>query len=329
MAEGATNDRPLPIEHTSLAPASVNPRPASHRRISLGAVVIGVLVALVAQVLLGLLGVALGAAGLEAARGAGAFRVGAGLWWVASGLVALFAGGWVAAKLAGPSRRRYGSLHGILTWGITTLFSLYLMTTSAGGLVAGPWASMNRGVSMDGDGQRIAFVDEPGATPETAERLNLEGLRIEIRRLLQQSTGESATGSLSQSEAEVLVVAQALLDPSPEVADTAKGREDVVTALVGRAAMSREEAERTVADWERIYRASGPATVGMAEPEEAQASGFMGYAVAGAVIWTLVALIATAIAAVLGGKVGSRFSPSSGLPSARAGLPRTADVGSA
>ena len=54
---------------------------------------------------------------------AGSFGIGAGLWWLVSNLLALVAGGYVAAWLAGNTLRFDGVLHGVVTWGITLLLT--------------------------------------------------------------------------------------------------------------------------------------------------------------------------------------------------------------
>lgn len=66
-------------------------------------------------------------------------------------------------------------------------------------------------------------------------------------------------------EGEVADVARALVEPGPVVTDATRGREDAVSSLVGSATMSRDEAERTVAQWERIYSASGAPPVAAVE----------------------------------------------------------------
>lgn len=101
-------------------------------------------------------------------------------------------------------------------------------------------------------------------------------------------------------EGEVSDVARALVEPGPVVTDAARGREDVVSALIGRAEMSRGEAERTVADWERIYSASDPAPAAIerhsVEPaEQARGAGMW------VAIWAIVGLLAGAAALALAG----------------------------
>jgi hypothetical protein len=102
-------------------------------------------------------------------------------------------------------------------------------------------------------------------------------------------------------EGEVSDVARALIEPGPVVTDAAHGREDVVSALVGRAEMSRGEAERTVADWERIYSASDPVPAAVIERHSVEPAEQARGAGTWVAIWAFVGLLASAAALALAG----------------------------
>jgi hypothetical protein len=93
------------------------------------------------MVLLGSLGIAIGATTIDPQTGdtpsARAFGIGAGIWWIASSVLALFGGGWAAGRLAGPRRRLESTLHGVVTWSFTTTIAVALMTTAVGSMVSG------------------------------------------------------------------------------------------------------------------------------------------------------------------------------------------------
>ena len=81
-------------------------------RISWGAVLAGVVVALVAQLILNMIGIRIGASTLD--RGAGAaenpsargFSIGADIWVLISGIVGALAGGFAAGRLSGKPKKR-------------------------------------------------------------------------------------------------------------------------------------------------------------------------------------------------------------------------------
>lgn len=99
-------------------------------QVSWGAIFAGVVVALVVQVLLTMLGVGIGVATLDPGSGdnpaASTFSVVTGLWYVVSGILAAFAGGYIAARMSGKASATTGALHGLTTWAFTTLIVLYL-----------------------------------------------------------------------------------------------------------------------------------------------------------------------------------------------------------
>ena len=96
----------------------------------------GAIIALATQIVLTLIGVAIGLATLNPATGdsptGSALGAGAGIWLVLSSLISLFLGGFIAARLAGKVN---GWLHGLTTWGTLTLLMLMLLTTAAGQLI--------------------------------------------------------------------------------------------------------------------------------------------------------------------------------------------------
>ena len=101
--------------------AATNAAPLVVRRTSWGAIFAGAVVALVLQLLLTLLGIAVGSQAVEPTQEAAPLSglgLGAGIWWVVSGIISLFAGGWVAGRLASFPRPLVGGLHGLVVWGL-------------------------------------------------------------------------------------------------------------------------------------------------------------------------------------------------------------------
>lgn len=111
------------------------------KRVSWGAIFGGTFISLAIMVLLGSLGIAIGATTIDPHTGdtpsARAFGIGAGIWWIASSVLALFGGGWAAGRLAGPRRPLESTLHGLVTWSFTTTIAVALMTTAVGSMVSG------------------------------------------------------------------------------------------------------------------------------------------------------------------------------------------------
>jgi len=104
MVDTATNKPLTPSVHDAPSLSPVTPaedmRTILLNRVSWGAVLAGVVVALVAHLILNMIGIGIGASTLEPTAGAAAnpspssFSIGAGVWWTISGIIASLAGGY-------------------------------------------------------------------------------------------------------------------------------------------------------------------------------------------------------------------------------------------
>jgi hypothetical protein len=133
-------------------------------RVSWGAVLAGVMVALVTQLILNLIGIGLGAASFDPTSNANpsgsTFSVAAGIWWALSGILAALAGGYTAARLSGQPTETSGPWHGLTVWAVTTLLVFYLLSTSVGAIVGGAFRTL--GTVAGGAAQTL------GSTAQTA-----------------------------------------------------------------------------------------------------------------------------------------------------------------
>lgn len=164
----------------------------THRRVSWQAIFAGVIVAVSVQILLSLLGAGVGLGMVHttasATPDAGSFGIGAGLWWLISNLVALAAGGYVSAWLAGISLRFDGMLHGLVTWGISMLLTIYLLSSAVGGLLGGALSVTGSTLSAAGDSVK-------SAAPAVAQAAGLspDMLQQQVQSYLQPTNPDPAT----------------------------------------------------------------------------------------------------------------------------------------
>src|SRR5688572_4164211 len=98
------------------------PTPIStlYKRVSWGAVFAGLVIGLAINLVLSLLGIALGASTIDPMRGetpGKGIAIGAGIWLLISGLISTYIGARLAAYLSGSVRKADSVLHGVLTWG--------------------------------------------------------------------------------------------------------------------------------------------------------------------------------------------------------------------
>src|SRR5438874_8266498 len=101
------------------------------RRVSWGAVFGGVVVGLAIQLLLALFGIAIGASIVSAWQSETAGKgisIGAGIWFLISGIVAAYIGACVAAYLSGSNRKPERMMHGVISWGLATLVTAFLLS---------------------------------------------------------------------------------------------------------------------------------------------------------------------------------------------------------
>jgi hypothetical protein len=94
----------------------------------------GGVLALGVWVLLHALGMAAGLTAVDprdtgSLRGAGIMT---GVWSVLAPLVALFCGGWVAARTAGVVSRGTGAIHGAVVWGLATITGVFMVASLLG-----------------------------------------------------------------------------------------------------------------------------------------------------------------------------------------------------
>lgn len=148
-----------------------------HRRISWAAVFGGVILVVAVQLLLSLLGAGIGLGTVNVNAGttpdASSIGLGAGLWWLVSSIVALAFGGYIAAWLAGIELRWDGLLHGLITWGIATLLTVYLLSSAIGGIVGGGASALGGLASAAGSGIKSAaqpVADATGISPDMIQQ---------------------------------------------------------------------------------------------------------------------------------------------------------------
>lgn len=118
--------------------------PVVLRRTSWGAIIGGASVAAAVQLVLGLLGVAIGLTAVlpeygsmgttaEQARDAAqTIGLGAGIWWLVTGVLSLLLGGMVVGKIAGINRSCELAIHGFTMWAITAVIGFLFIWSAAG-----------------------------------------------------------------------------------------------------------------------------------------------------------------------------------------------------
>ena len=103
-------------------------------RLSWGAVFAGVVIAVAVQLVLGILGAGIGLTMVDPVEGttpgAAGFGIGAGIFWLITTVIALGAGGYAAARVAGVHDRFDALVHGLVVWGVTLILTLTRWSTA-------------------------------------------------------------------------------------------------------------------------------------------------------------------------------------------------------
>jgi ElaB/YqjD/DUF883 family membrane-anchored ribosome-binding protein len=264
------------------------------RRISWGAVLAGAAVALSMQLLLSLLGIGIGLATVDPAVGdtpdAATFGIASAIFYAIVTLLSLFAGGWVAGRLAGMPVRTDGLLHGLVTWSVAMLLLLYVVTTSVGALLSGTLGMV--GSALQAAGQGVQAAAGAAAQSDIGEEA-MNTIEQQARQLLgqaQQATGAQDTSGLLD---QVIAVAQGGLSDQEQ--------QQIVDQIVEQTGVTREEAEARLQQLQTQYEEARAAAEEQAR-EVAQATS---EAVSQGAFWAFVALLCGAIAAAVGGLVGT------------------------
>jgi hypothetical protein len=211
--------------------------PHTHRRISWAAIFGGVILVVVVQLLFSMLGAGIGLGTVNTNSGttpdAGSFGIGAGVWWVVSIIVALAFGGYASAWLAGIEMRWDGVLHGLITWGIATLLTLYFLTSAVGGLIGGGLSALGSTASAVGSGMKEAaqpLAQATGVSPDM--------LQQQAQAYLQPPNPDPATMSPQEAQKEVVTNLATYAKGGP---DAPAAKERVINIMAAQQHISHDE----------------------------------------------------------------------------------------
>lgn len=183
-----------------------------------GAIVGGTVAALGVAALLYSLGLALGLSAIDP-QDPGSLKpssIFTGMWALIVSLVALFLGGFVAARGANALTRMTGALQGLVMWGLTVVAGMWLIGTVVSGLASGAAAVGRTAAQVVGDSapilpqvtQQLGLGMEDALTPLNA-RLRAEGKPEVTPQQLQAATRNVMQDALRQGrlDRQTLVIA--------------------------------------------------------------------------------------------------------------------------
>jgi hypothetical protein len=206
------------------------PRPEVERtgfRLSWGAVVAGLVIALVVQVILSLIGLAIGFGAVNFLTGnLQDVGVGAGIWAVVTALISLFVGGMAAGHLAGRLTRFDGMLHGVLVWGLSMIVALWALSAGVGMLLGGMFGVAGQTLAAAvGGATRLtaAAAEQTGITPQTLPTSEQEMIAILERQGMSRQQAQQVVNEIQQTAQQARARAQEVQQRAPAVATEVAG----------------------------------------------------------------------------------------------------------
>ncbi len=305
------------------------------RRVSWGAIFAGVVVVLVTHLMLGLLGIAFGAnsiSPLEEQNPLAGLGVGSAIWLGATTIIALFAGGWVASRLAAIPDRTESMLHGVVTWGLASLATVYMVSFAAAGILSSTAGIVGKVATMVGQSAQAvapqiaqAVGEQTGLSDTTWNEVKQEANRLltqtgnpalQPKRLQKQANqttqdAENVMGNAAQNPQEAeerLANLWKRIETRGDRILQSVDKEDLANVLVARSNMSKEEAMATVTRWETSL-AQAKAQLAEVQEQATQKARQAGDAAADVVaktaIWSFVGMLVGLLAAAGGGYLGT------------------------
>ena len=227
--------RPPVLETTT---TTMNGGQHIHRRISWAAIIGGVVLVVTVQLLWSLLGAGIGLDTVNTNAGAtpsaSSLGISAGVWWIISSVIALAFGGFAAGWMAGVETRWDGVLHGLVTWGIATLLTVYLLSSAIGGIIGGGASALGGLASAAGSG--IKDVAQPvaqatGITPDVVQQ--------QAQAYLKPADPDPATMSPQDAQKQVATNLATYAKGGP---DAAAAKERVIAIMAAQQHVSHDQA---------------------------------------------------------------------------------------
>jgi hypothetical protein len=256
-------------------------------RVTWGAVIAGVAVSLVTQLLLNMLGLGLGASTLDPGSGdnpeASTFSIAAGIWWTVSGVIAAFIGGHVAGRLSGQPKGSTTGWHGLISWAVATLVVFYLLTSAVGGIIGGAFNQVTRVIG--------------GATEAAATAAGPAVQDDDPFAAIQQEISESIGGSEDVAAMRDAAVAAVRSAVTGNPAEAQQQQERAAQALAQAREIPIEQARTQVQQYTQQYQ--------QVAQQAQEAADTAATAVSTGALVAFVALLLGAIAAWFGGRMGA------------------------
>lgn len=267
-------------------------------RLSWGAIFAGVVIAVAVQLVLGILGAGIGLTMVDPVQGttpgAAGFGIGAGIFWLITTVLALGAGGYAAARVAGVHERFDALVHGLVVWGVTLILTLYLLTSAVGGIIGGAFRTIGSVAGAAGN-----TVGAAAPTAASVAGIDRSDVRSEAAAYLSDAPSDPAQMTSEQAQKEIAKELPALARGGAE-GQQAESR--IVDIVAGQRKISRPEAQAHVTRAKQQFVRTKDQAVATAKSATDKAAG----AAAGTSFVLVLALLVGAGAAGFGATAATR-----------------------
>lgn len=309
------------------------------KHVSWGAIFLGLIIAIASQILLGLLGIGLGFTILDPSDpmgGIGSWSIATALYFVLIQIIALFIGGYVAARLSRARTNQSAMFHGASIWALATIVMVWLGTTTAGlaisglsGAVSGVASATSQAASAvvpddisNVNLPQINYLALPEPVRETLRRNGItannlqQEVRAAYRETITRQEQQQLAQELKQTVQNILQSPADALEEIDQAIDDVFGRGGVLSqedlaemenALQRRLNLSDQEMEQITNQLQeaaRQAREDVKQALRTAKEEAIQAAEAVTDKIGAIAFWMFVANLLGLVAAVFGGKKG-------------------------
>ena len=300
--------------------------------VSWRAILAGVVTILSVMLILNLIGIAIGLGSIEPTEESNPLSgLGTGtlIWWIVSNLLALFIGGFVAARVGVSFSNKSGIIQGIMTWALYTIISAWLLTSTIGSIISGVGNLVGNVVSSAGNAISNTVSSSDSSKMNANLDISLEEAKQKIYGLLEDTNKQALdpnrikenvqnVSSQAQNQAQQAAqnpgnaqqqIDQIFQNAKNEFKNTfeALDKEALVNVVTERTNMSRAEAESAVDSYLSQYENLRQQTQEFfqnAEQEVTKQAENVAQAVADASLYLAIALILGILVAAGGGYLG-------------------------
>ena len=278
---------------------NVLPSAESVGHVKWSAIFAGTVITLVVMLTLIMLGLAVGFAAINPATEEnpfGGLGIGTAVWWVISSIIAYFLGGWVSSRVAGLQRVFDGALHGLVTWGLVTLLTMFMLTSTVGFILGGAFGLVGNVVSVAGQAAGTVIPQIAGAVSGPAQDIIQEAEQAMDQNLREGVDAQTVIRDLGPSLYQMM-----------QGGVTEQERQQMVKQIQQYTTLSEQEIQNIVQQMETRYRELAPQVQQQAQQAQQTAqrvAGQVADALSKAALASFFMLILSGAAAALGGWVG-------------------------